>query len=305
MEVEQWYISVDLKEGEGKRQELKELGLLDNSLRPRTHGNQLLIPVCREAKGAERGYFHQLLQRIDLPRHEMVGGIAILQEYDKEDAEMILRSRPSTHTVLVPEGAVEGEFRTRRFRVAAGVPTTSTRCTEYGIRLDVDLSVAYFSPRLANERNRVVSMAESGEVVLDMFAGVGPFALALSKKASVVWASDLNPSAVSLMIKNIRMNRIRNIIPLIADAGRLHRIIRTGTFDRIIMNLPMDPLPFLKGAFELCRGGGTIHMYALQEREGGMLPHIRKFPYESICEHEVRSYSPAMHHAVYDITVKD
>jgi len=304
MEVLQWYITVDLKEGERKRQELKELGLLDNTLRPRNHGGRLLIPVDREIAGAERGHFEQVPRRVKLPRHEQVGGLAIIQEYNEENAGIILRSNPSTHTVLVPEGAVEGEFRTRRFRVAAGEPTTSTRCLEYGIRMDIDLSVAYFSPRLANERQRIASMMETGEEVLDMFTGVGPFALSLSGKANVVWASDLNPGAVSLMIKNIRMNRIRNIIPVVADAGRLHRIFDPGSFDRIIMNLPMGPLPFLESAFELCRAGGTIHMYALQESEGAMLPHIEQFPYKNISEREVRSYSPALHHAVYDITLK-
>ena len=88
-----------------------------------------------------------------------------------------LRSRPSLHTVLFPLSEVEGEYRTRRFEVLAGEPTTRTTCTEYGNRLVIDLSLAYFSARLSTERQRIAGLMEEDECVLDMFAGIGPFAI--------------------------------------------------------------------------------------------------------------------------------
>ena len=92
------------------------------------------------------------------------------------------------------------------------------------------------------------------ELVLDMFAGVGPFAIALAPRASLVVAADLNPQAVLLMIENIRKNRARNVLPLLADARRLEMIL-PWKFDRIVMNLPLAGTEFLPEAFRLVPAG--------------------------------------------------
>ena len=226
-----------------------------------------------------------------------------MQDEDEEEACRLLASRPSLHTVLGGESPVQGTYRTRTYRVLAGVETTRTIVTEYGMRLAVDLEEAYFSPRLANERNRITALMHPGERVLDMFAGVGPFAIACASRAGIVYACDLNPGAIRLMEENIRMNRRTNIIPVLADACHLPGILPPASFDRIIMNLPMDPAPFLDAAFTLARNGATIHLYALQEGEGALLPALAPRTLGDIREHEVRSYSPTQHHAVYDIDV--
>ena len=54
-----------------------------------------------------------------------------------------------------------------------------------------------------------------------MFAGVGPFAITLAKTASLVVASDLNPKAIGLMLENLEKNRVKNVLPLLADARHL------------------------------------------------------------------------------------
>jgi tRNA (guanine37-N1)-methyltransferase len=262
----------------------------------------LLLPICEAVSGALRGEFEVLPGRPDLPRHELVGGIAIMQEEDYRGAELLLSSRPSLHTVLFPQGPVEGEYRTRRFTVLAGENTTRTEVTEYGLRLSVDLGLAYFSARLAGERQRIRSRMQDGERALDMFAGVGPFAITLADRARVVFAADINPDAVSLMIRNIAINRVRTVVPLLADASHLNRI-GLAPFDRIIMNLPLAAPEFLEVAFALCRSGGQIHLYALQEQEGQYLPDIRKMPCTDVQEQVVRTYSPGRWHAVYDISV--
>jgi tRNA (guanine37-N1)-methyltransferase len=134
-----------------------------------------------------------------------------------------------------------------------------------------------------------------------MFAGVGPFPIVLSPKASVIYAGDINPGAVSLMRDNIILNRRKNIIPMLADALVLGKILKNHSFDRVIMNLPMTSSEFLEVAFLLCKKGGMIHYYTLQSKEGEMIPVLRKYTTGEIKEKVVRSYSPVQHHAVYDI----
>src|SRR5690606_21285669 len=123
------------------------------------------------------------------------------------------------------------------------------------------------------------------------------------QKAEIVFAADLNPAAVHLLVHNRSLNRTGNVVPMLADAGHLDRL-GLAPFDRIIMNLPMAAPQFLAVAAGLCRDGGTIHFYALQEEEGEFLPLIRAVTQGPVTERVVRTYSPGKWHAVYDIVVE-
>jgi hypothetical protein len=159
-----------------------------------------------------------------MPRHELIGGIAIMLEQDPAAAEQLLSLRPSLHTVLFPLSDVEGEFRTRRFEVLAGIPVTKTLCVEYGHRFEIDLSEAYFSARLATERQRIAGMMGKGEQVLDMFAGVGPFAIVLADKAGQVLATDINPEVLDEKV-------LSAIVEFMIPAERLPQILEV--LDRV------------------------------------------------------------------------
>ena len=303
MGEQQWCLPVNRNGAEEIRKKLLEEGILDRSLKIRPDGDCLLFPILTVRPGAIRAEFEPLKRPVELPRHEQVGGIVILQEDDPEAATLILGERPSVHTALYPESSVEGEFRTKRFRVLAGEETTATTVTEYGHAFRVDLEKAYFSARLASERQRIVAMMRDGEEVLDMFAGVGPFAIMLAGKASVVWACDLNPGAVSLLIENIALNRITNVVPILGNAAVLPALFGK-RFDRVIMNLPLLSGEFLRAAFSLCRPGGVIHFYALVPDEEEENPLLAGMPVASVQKRFVRSYAPGRSHMVYDIVVK-
>lgn len=302
MAREGWCLRVPRSKGEERRLELLREGLLDTSLLLKREGDELLLPLKEPRDGCGRALFEEAPDRPDLPRHDLIGGIAVLLEGGEPEAELLLRSRPSIHTVLSPEGPVEGEFRTRKFTVLAGDPTTKTSYTEYGLRFEIDLSLAYFSPRLSGERQRVLVLMNTGERVLDMFAGVGPFAITLAEKAGVVYAADLNPGAVELMLGNVALNRVRNVLPFLADAARLPDILPRG-FDRVVMNLPFGAMGFLDAALALCRPGGTIHLYAMVGEEGALSSTLRAKGLEVLGERVVHSYSPAEWLAVYDLRV--
>jgi len=300
--VEQWAIRVPAREGETTRRTLIEEGALDHSLKVRRDADALLLPLLVWREGAEQCLFEQNPERVVLPRHELVGGIAIMQERDVEEAQKILASRPSLHTIVYAKGEVSGEYRTREFEVLAGAPATRTDVIEYGHRFHVDLAAAYFSARLSSERQRILQQTGRNETVLDMFAGVGPFAITLAVRAALVVACDLNPKAVELMLENIAQNRTKNVLPVLADARRLAGIF-PWLFDRIVMNLPLSGTEFLPEAFRLCKAGGMIHFYSLVSEEGEHLSCIQGLGGEVIAERVVRSYSPGQWHAVYDVRV--
>jgi tRNA (guanine37-N1)-methyltransferase len=300
--VEQWCIRVPVQHGEELRRILIEEGVLDLSLKVRREGSHLFLPVMGQREGAVLDDFEPRAERLVLPRHELVGGIAIMQDHDPAGAEKILVSRPSVHTVLGGASVVSGEYRTREFKVLAGIQTTRTDVIEYGHRFVVDLATAYFSARLSYERQRILTRMGDNETVLDMFAGVGPFAITLAKRAVLVLASDINPDAILLMLANLAQNRTKNVLPVLADAHHLPGSIPF-RFDRIIMNLPMSGIAFLPDAFRLCKPGGIIHFYSLVSKESEHLDAISELGGVTGSERIVRSYSPAQWHAVYDIVV--
>jgi tRNA (guanine37-N1)-methyltransferase len=302
--VEQWCIRVPLKQGEEVRQELIGKETLDLSLKVRREGSSLLLPVTEHLEHSERGDFEPLPGRQVLPRHEIVGGIAIMQDCDPAGAAIILSSRSSLHSVLCATSDVSGEYRTREFRVLAGIPTTRTDVIEYGYRFTVDLSTAYFSSRLSSERHRILERMGNGEIVLDMFTGVGPFAITLAARAALVVGSDINPRAIILMLANLAQNRTKNVLPVLADAHHLPAII-PWQFDRIIMNLPLSGSAFLSEGFRLCKPGGVIHYYSLVSGKGEHNELIHELGGDIIEERVVRSYSPGQWHAVYDVKVTD
>jgi tRNA (guanine37-N1)-methyltransferase len=300
--MEAWGVRVAAGSAEEARRRLRDAGILDPAARPAHDGGDIIFPVIEEVPGAERYLFARRPPREELPRHELVGGIAILHEDSPEKAGLLLKSRPSIHTVLFPESEVSGTHRIRSFRVLAGKPVTSTTVTEHHHIFEVDLSEAYFSARLATERQRLAAEVRAGDHVLDMFAGVGPFAVCLSEKAAIVVASDLNPAAVTLMRRNCAANRVRNVVPFLADADHLQSLLPR-IFDRVVMNLPLDSRRFVPVAFSLCREGGTIYWYVLQSEEHEFFPALDRLPAASVRERFVRSYSPGKHHAVYEVVV--
>ena len=304
LQVARWCLRVPAAGGETVRQALIAEGALDRTMKIRRDGGDLLLPLNGFREGAVEEFFEEIPGRPNLPRHELIGGIAVMQDDDADGAAQILTTRPNLHTVLYATSEVEGEYRTKSFAVLAGEPTTRTEVVENGLRVAVGLARAYCSARLATERLRVAQEAGEGEIVLDMFSGVGPFAIALAGRASLVVACDANPEAVLLMGENCRRNRAANVLPVLADARHLDGIVPWQS-DRIVMNLPKSGAEFLQEAFCLCKPGGTIHFYALVSKEREHTARIEELGGSIVAERVVRSYSPAQWHAVYDIRKKE
>src|SRR5438552_18460379 len=89
----------------------------------------------------------------------------------------------------------------------------------------MDLSQAYFSPRLASERKRIADLIEAGETVADPFAGVGPYSILIAKRRrpSEVHASDANPRPLRFLRANVAANRAERVPVRQGDA---HAILR-------------------------------------------------------------------------------
>ena len=203
---------------------------------------------------------------------DFVGDIVVieippeLEAYKTIIGEAVLKAHENMRTILVKRSTVSGTYRLREFSIVAGEPKTKTIHKEYGCQYYVDLTKAYFSPRLSYEHNRVASLVKEDETVIDLFAGVGPFAILIAKTHEnvKVYAIDVNPHAVEFLKKNVRLNRVEGKVHAIfGDAKRVVEERLSGVADRVVMNLPEKAIEFVNTACEALKPtGGIVHFYS-------------------------------------------
>lgn len=330
MSVASYGIKVQRSRGEEFRKILVEMAAFDRSRKIISDESNVYLPVLEiEELAASRLRLIGDFERIEMdfpveepspspkdllgfrPGFEVVGDIAIVEDIDAERvASVLMSASKNIRAVIAPLSDVEGEFRTRRFRHVAGEARTVTTHKEHGLRYRVDLEGAYFTPRLGTERLRVAGLVRPGDVVLDMFAGVGPFALLMAKKGARVIAMDKNSVAVQYLRENARLNKVESIEILEGDAGGL-ALGRESQADHVIMNLPHSASQFLIPAMRAAKPGGIVHYYAIAPEKDLYrdLALIEKAAdqmsasVEVIYEGVVRSYAPHRYNVVIDFRV--
>lgn len=148
--------------------------------------------------------------------YDIVGNVAIMrlteasQRYGQAIAEAIMAGHRNVRTVLAQTSPVYGDFRLRKLVYVAGENKTTTVHKESGCLFAVDVEKCYFSPRLFYERMRIAKLIKNGEVVVNMFAGVGCFSIIIAKHSNPekVYSIDVNPAAILCLQENIRLNRV-------------------------------------------------------------------------------------------------
>jgi len=241
---------------------------------------------------------------------EKLGDVLILPEwefgeYAKEVGEIyanVLRAK----TVLVYSG-VSGEFRENKVRKIWG-DGTETVHIENGIKYEMDVSRIMFSSGNVNERIRISRIDMSGDVVVDMFAGIGYFTLPAAKAgASRIYSCEKNPVAFYYLLRNRDLNGFSQILPLFGD----NRVVcPEEVANRVIMGY-FETLPFLEYGLKAIRDEGVIHYHDLaKDREADILLKKiknlirgRGFSLISFEKRVIKSYAPRVWHVVFDLHV--
>ena len=160
---------------------------------------------------------------------DQIGDIIIVRIPDslvskKEIIGKTLLEQVSTaKSIFYQSSPVEGDFRTRQLEVIGGEDKTQTEYKENGCRFIVDVEKAFFSPRLSTERERIAGLVKEGEVIINMFGGVGMFSLLAAKEtACTVYNIDINPVAAQLCKENVQINKLKGeVISLNGDATHI------------------------------------------------------------------------------------
>jgi len=225
---------------------------------------KLLEKSLEEELGAEKA-------RMVPKSFDIVGDIAVMrfpegvEEHKRAIAEAIMRANKQVRTVLNQTRPVHGTLRLRGLEWVSGEKKTTTIHREFGCAYKIDLAKAYFSPRLSHERNRIASLVKPGEVIVNMFAGVGCYSIIIARKSEAerVYSMDINRDAVGLMEENIKLNRVEyRVVPILGDAEKVIKGSLRGLADRVLMPLPEKAYDYIEAAnMALKPHGGWIHYY--------------------------------------------
>ena len=217
-------------------------------------------------------------------------------------------------SVFYQASDVEGDFRTRNLEILAGEDNTETEYKEFGCKFTVDVENAFFSPRLSTERERIANLIQDGEVVTNMFAGVGMFSImAAKKKKCTVFSIDINPVASKLCEKNIELNKLAGkVISINGDASEIIKEQLVDKSDRTLMLLPERSDEFLESAINTTKNGGIIHYYshihADKKSDAGKLSeehYLQVTPVQSeiLDSKIVRAVGPRYYQTVVDVKI--
>jgi len=223
--------------------------------------------------------------------YDIIGDIAIV-EFDKEllidfdfenlklfksrVADALKQVNKNVAIVYEKHSEIKGKFRLRELTLLSGKNRTETLHKENNCLFKLDLKKTFFTPRLVFERKRVSkSNINEDEIIVDMFAGVGPFSIQLARIINVkIYSFDINPSAIEYLKENIEINRLQgeihpynlDIRDILEPSNNLRHILKHQV-DRIIMNLPESSLQYVDVAcFLMKKSGGILHNYQFSEK---------------------------------------
>jgi tRNA (guanine37-N1)-methyltransferase len=236
---------------------------------------------------------------------------------EKEFAKSIMTRNQHVVSVLKKESAREGEFRIREYSLVAGDEDTEVLHMENGYKLLVDPRKAYFSNRESTERMRIASQVRPGELVMVMFAGIGPYAIAIAKAqpgVQKVIAIEINPEAVRYMEHNVRINKLSHKVQPLQGDVRDACEPWYGQCDRIVMPLPLGAGEFLDVAAKCAKVGAVVHLYGWgNEADGSVYAAVEKaiaefaaksgVRYEIVGRRKVLPYAPGRYKVCVEFKV--
>lgn len=320
-------VQVEREAGEETRQALADRDLVDGEYEIVHEDGTLYIPVTDpDAVGPEYTVVGKDLPRrktqttpaalLDFdPSYERLGDVAIIDEDDPERAQALadalVDSDIPVETVLNRASKIKGRTRVRDWELLYGESTEAVH-REYGCEFALDLATVYFSPRLATERHRVTEQITADEQVIDMFAGVGPFAIPAAVRGAEVVGVDINESAIAYLRKNAEKNGVSDRITAIHGDVRDLAPEYDGWADRLVMNLPHSADEFLETAVSLASEECVLHYYDIQHEEDPFGPGVRAireaaepaYTVDVETERVVRSYAPHEHNVVLDVRLQ-
>ena len=233
-------------------------------------------------------------------------------------ADACLEMFSSIQSVYINLGKVEGKYRLpEKIEYVSGVKNSIVDHREHDILYRFDFTKIMFSKGNLNERKHLTTLVKEGEIIVDMFAGIGYFSLPIAKhsRPEKIFSIELNPDAYKSLIKNIKLNHMKElIVPIFGDSKiKVVRLFESGIrADRVIMGIFPAPKDHIKEALLLAKDEGTVYHYeGVVDKDNylelfnefDIIAKSQGFKCDLLSKRFVKSYGPNLFHVVLDIEV--
>ena len=223
---------------------------------------------------------------------------------------------PSIRSIYLNKGKITGAFREpEKIEILAGIDDPIVEHKEHGVTYRFDITKIMFSKGNLKERKTLATFVKEGEIIVDMFAGIGYFSLPIGKHSNVekIYSIEINPNSFKSLIENIKINHLEEIImPINGNCKEeVLKLSNSGIrADRVIMGVFPAPIDYIKEALTLTKEEGSVyHFEGVVEKE----KHISLFNnFNEVAKNQhyrcelksyrlVKSYGPNLYHVVLDI----
>ncbi|EIW71459.1 hypothetical protein TREMEDRAFT_27096 [Tremella mesenterica DSM 1558] len=152
-----------------------------------------------------------------------IGHINLLDEwqpYKNLIGQVLLDKNKNLRTIVNKLNTIHAQYRYFDMEILAGDDDLITTVNEQSCSFTFDFSKVYWNSRLGSEHERLVKSFSDEEVIADVMAGVGPFAIPAAKRGCYVLGNDLNPESVKWMRHNRVQNKVEETLRVTELDGR-------------------------------------------------------------------------------------
>ncbi|MCC7550253.1 MAG: class I SAM-dependent methyltransferase family protein [Methanobacterium sp.] len=242
---------------------------------------------------------------------KVIGDILVLKdnaETNRADNPQELLKIPGVNRV-VRLGRINGPRREPDVEILVGEGTETVH-RENHCFFKLDVSRIMWSKGNTTERKRMAQLVQDGEIIVDLFAGIGYFTIPMAVHAnpSKIYAVEINPVAHGYLSENVEINQVQDVVEPIL--GNCREVAPRNIADRVLMGYIGNTNEYLDVARAVIKNEGVIHYH---ESVPDKLKFIRPaervkeafngFEVDILNQRVIKKYSPGVYHVVVDAKV--
>ena len=239
---------------------------------------------------------------------KLIGDIMVVKNKPEDMDELI--TRPYINKI-VKLGKIHGQKREPEVELLYGDSTETIHKENY-CKFKLDVAKVMWSKGNTNERKRMSTLPNDGEVIIDMFAGIGYFTvpMAVHSNPKRIYAIEINPNSYQFLCENVKLNKIEDIVePILGDCSQQDF---DHVADRIMMGYIGGTHHYLDSAMKYLKHGGIIHYHESTPEPILFTRPVQRVrcaaakvdrEIEVLDKRSIKKYSPGVYHTVVDIRV--
>jgi tRNA wybutosine-synthesizing protein 2 len=239
-------------------------------------------------------------------RGKIIGDIMVLKRTVDEPQELL--NIPGVNRV-VKLGHINGFQREPEVEILLGEGTETVHKENHCL-FKLDVGRIMWSKGNTKERMRMAQIVDDGEIVVDLFAGIGYFSIpmAVHNHPQKIYAVEINPVAYHYLQHNIKLNHVEHVVETIW--GNCREVAPRNVADRVLMGYIGNNNEYLDVAVEVLREGGIIHYHESVPEKLKFSRPIQRikdaadgYDIEVVNQRVIKKYSPGVNHVVVDARI--